>query len=181
MPSIRPRLSMVVFLAQPDPLAMPSPSPLLLTHPAAAQDRPAPDPSSLAGRLFAQQPGGVGDLPVQPAVPPLQQVGYSGNVLAAPSSTPNRVPFDWRQVQLRKEGGSWKLAAGSFVLADFGADEHAARQGLAAVQYYRFTDAVSWAAPRRGLPIFWRQDSPAARYSAWRAGTSSRTVSRSVR
>ena len=48
--------------------------------------------------------------------------------------------FDWRQVQLRKEDGGWKLAAGSCVLADFGTDEHAARQGLSAMQYYRFTE-----------------------------------------
>jgi hypothetical protein len=50
------------------------------------------------------------------------------------------VPLDWRQAQVRQEGGVWKLAAGSYVVATFGADEQAARQALAAVQHYRFTE-----------------------------------------
>jgi hypothetical protein len=56
------------------------------------------------------------------------------------SATPDRTPFDYRQVRLRQDHGGWKLAAGSFVLADFGGDERAARLGLSAVQFYRFTE-----------------------------------------
>jgi hypothetical protein len=135
--------SMVVFFAQPDAVSTAnlhsgrSRDPARLTG---APDKPAPDPLLPAGRLLAQHPGVVASAPVAPAVPPLWQVGLSGNSLSATSQTPDRTPFDWRQVQLRKEDGGWKLAAGSCVLADFGADEHAARLGLSAVQYYRFTE-----------------------------------------
>jgi hypothetical protein len=51
----------------------------------------------------------------------------------------DRTQFDWRQFQLRQEGGQHTLAAGNLVLARFGND-HDARQALAAVQHYRFTE-----------------------------------------
>jgi hypothetical protein len=50
------------------------------------------------------------------------------------------VAFDWRQVQTRQDGKDWKLVAGSYVLADFGADEPAAQQALEVVHFYRFTE-----------------------------------------
>jgi hypothetical protein len=132
--------SMVIFFARPDAVSTAKPTAARQTRPTAAPDKPAPDPLSPAGRLLAEHPGVVASSPVAPAVPPLRQVGLSGNSLSASSQTPDRTPFDWRQVQLRKEDGGWKLAAGSCVLADFGADEHAARLGLSAMQYYRFTE-----------------------------------------
>jgi hypothetical protein len=52
----------------------------------------------------------------------------------------DRVPFDWRQVQIRKHKQDWKLASGSYTLADFGPNERDARQALNAVQHYRFTE-----------------------------------------
>jgi hypothetical protein len=132
--------SMVVFLTRPDALATTDPAPARQTRPAEGQDKPAIDTQSPAGRLLAQHSGIVANAPVFPAVPPLRQVSLSGNGPSPASPTPDRTPFDWRQVQLRKESGDWKLAAGSCVLADFGTDEHAARQGLSAMQYYRFTE-----------------------------------------
>lgn len=51
-----------------------------------------------------------------------------------------RVPFDWRQVTLRREVEGWILHAGSLVLARFGTDEALARKALLAVQSYRFTE-----------------------------------------
>jgi hypothetical protein len=51
-----------------------------------------------------------------------------------------RVPFDWRQVQLRADNGVWKLTAGGVVLANFGKNEGDARTALAAVHHYRFTE-----------------------------------------
>jgi hypothetical protein len=51
-----------------------------------------------------------------------------------------RVPFDWRQVQLRADNGAWKLTAGGVVLANFGKNEADARTALAAVHHYRFTE-----------------------------------------
>jgi hypothetical protein len=55
-------------------------------------------------------------------------------------ATAERVPFDWRQVQLRQEDGGWALQAGSLVLARFGASQFEARQALAAIRHYRFTE-----------------------------------------
>jgi hypothetical protein len=52
----------------------------------------------------------------------------------------DRVQLDWRQAQVRQEGGGWKLVAGGYVLADFGASEVDARTALAAVHYYRPTE-----------------------------------------
>jgi hypothetical protein len=132
--------SMMVFFAQPAAVANVAPAPSNKARPPEAPAKPAPDPLSPAGRLLAQHPGVVANSPVAPAVPPLRQVGLSSNTLSATSQTPDRTPFDWRRVQLWKEDGAWKLAAGSCVLADFGADEHAARLGLSAVQYYHFTE-----------------------------------------
>jgi hypothetical protein len=51
-----------------------------------------------------------------------------------------RIPFDWRMVQVRRDGADWKLECGGYALANFGADERAARQALAVVQHYRFTE-----------------------------------------
>ncbi len=146
--------SMVVFFARPDALATTDFAPLHPARQADTPDKPAIDPLSPAGRLLAQHPGVAANAPVEPAVPPLRQVGLSGNGLFATSSTPDRIPFDFRQVQLRNEGGSWKLAAGSCVLADFGADERAARQGLSAMQYYRFTERRQVGGPSAQFTYF---------------------------
>jgi hypothetical protein len=145
--------SMVVFFARPDALATTDPTPVRQNRPAEAADKPAIDPLSPAGRLLAQHPGVAANAPVAPAVPLLRQVGLSGNGSFAASTT-DRLAFDWRQVQLRKEGGDWKLAAGSRVLADFGADEHAARLGLYAMQYYRLTERRQIGGPSASFTYF---------------------------
>jgi hypothetical protein len=51
-----------------------------------------------------------------------------------------RIPFDWRQVQLRQDNLEWKLQAGSLVLANFGRNDHDARLALSAIRHYRFTE-----------------------------------------
>ena len=51
-----------------------------------------------------------------------------------------RVTFDYRQAQVRQEGGHWKLATGTRVIADFGANAQTAKDALHAVQYYRLTE-----------------------------------------
>jgi hypothetical protein len=61
------------------------------------------------------------------------------------------VPFDWRQVQVRQEEGVWKLAAGPYMLASFGIEEEAARQALAAVRHYHFTEHCRVGQP---VPVF---------------------------
>lgn len=61
------------------------------------------------------------------------------------------VPLDWRQVQVRDDGGSWKLVLGGWALANFGADEPAARLALAAVRHYHFTECCRVGRPE---PVF---------------------------
>jgi hypothetical protein len=52
----------------------------------------------------------------------------------------DRVPFDWRQVQVRLDGKEWRLAVGSLVLANFGPGQDAARRALDVIRYYHFTE-----------------------------------------
>ncbi len=131
---------MMVFFAEPGASSVAAQAMQPHAPETAAPVMPAVDPMSPAGRLLAQHPEVLGGPVVAPAIPPLRQAAISGNILSATSANPDRTPFDYRQVQLRQDHGSWMLAAGSFVLADFGGDEHAARLGLSATQYYHFTE-----------------------------------------
>jgi hypothetical protein len=71
---------------------------------------------------------------------------FTGRQLSVPhaplpgASVIERVPFDWRQARITQENRQWKLMAGSYILADFGVNEQAARQALAIVRHYRFTE-----------------------------------------
>jgi hypothetical protein len=58
-------------------------------------------------------------------------------------STAERVPFDWRQVQMRQYGGEWTLSAGGLLLGNFRANMQGATNALAAVRYYRFTEQMN--------------------------------------
>jgi hypothetical protein len=66
--------------------------------------------------------------------------------LAPPSSdladgiAGERFPFDWRQVELRRERYEWKLMVGSYCLANFGCHEWDAREALRVIHHYRFTE-----------------------------------------
>lgn len=51
-----------------------------------------------------------------------------------------RVAFDWRKVELHREGLRWKLMHNGRLLADFDGDEVAAREALRVIQFYRFTE-----------------------------------------
>jgi hypothetical protein len=119
------------------------------THRPEANAPKAPSPNNTPGAF------------VTPALPPLQSPphhGYDGlserarhNAIrdqapfaraAAPGleGLAERVPFDWRQVQLRPDNGAWKLMAGGLVLANFGKNEADARTALMAVHHYHFTE-----------------------------------------
>jgi hypothetical protein len=66
----------------------------------------------------------------------------------------DRVAFDWRQLQVRLDGNAWKLSTGSFVLANFEADDLAAHRALEACQYYRFTEVNYVGRPERHFSYF---------------------------
>ncbi len=146
--------SMLLFLSDGEGMAGLSPAPAHL--------RKVPTPSQADG-----MPGGI----VTAALPPLQEssslprahpVVFKGSQEHTPH--PDRKPglpggdgqgewvgFDWRQAQVVQEGGVWKLTAGAYVLAAFGTAEEAARQALAAVRHYRFTEHCRVGQP---APVF---------------------------
>jgi hypothetical protein len=73
----------------------------------------------------------------QPRVP-LSSATYS--LLPDPAALAERVPFDWRQVRVRRENGEWQLNLGGHTLARFGDHERDAYLALTAIQHYRFTE-----------------------------------------
>ena len=120
---------MMVFFAQMD--AAPA-------GPAAIRPaQQAADPSSPAAKALAKRPG-LDAIPA-PAVPPLRGRPCPAMGRQLHPIPPTACPSTGGRSSCGKLT-AWKLAAGSFVLADFGADEYAARQGLSVVQYYRFTE-----------------------------------------
>jgi hypothetical protein len=61
------------------------------------------------------------------------------------------VPLDAGSVQLRQENGVWSLRAGAYTIAAFGSEEAAARQALAVVRHYHFTEHCRVGRP---VPVF---------------------------
>jgi hypothetical protein len=68
--------------------------------------------------------------------------------------TAERIPFDWRQAQVRLDNAEWRLTAGTMELANFAGDEQAARRALTALRHYRFTEEWRVGAPTPYLTYF---------------------------
>jgi hypothetical protein len=170
----QPVPSMLVFLANPygEATAANRPAHQLVTH-----DTPemAARKAEELKQLKERVPGLDAETVAQPALRPLREPNqprqpFSSNVreyggdglLSAGNRSQNgsgenredRVPFDWRRLQVRLEGNVWQVAAGSFVLASFGPDQNAARRALDAVQYYRFTEEHFVGRPERLFSYF---------------------------
>jgi hypothetical protein len=126
---------MQVFLSKPEP-----------AHAEALVGRSRPLRGSAEAPEKAPAPASALDRLVTPALappaggPPEGPPGVKPNVHGGASGSAERVPFDWRQLQLRQEGGAWKLRAGGQEFADFGSDERDARLALTALQYYRVNE-----------------------------------------
>lgn len=108
----------------------------------------------------------VNDYPV-PALPALRPEALPGREVvpsrrgrrqgameAQPLVVTERVPFDWRQAQVRRDNGSWKLMVGSYTLADFGADERNARLAHSALMHFRCTERILVGAPEPAVSYF---------------------------
>jgi hypothetical protein len=115
----------------PSPLDLPVVTPALppLHQPEAPITRAHADPLTQRAESHA---------PHAPSPYPLPHCGGEGRV-RGPGEVGERVPFDWRQLQLRYEQGVWKLQSGSMVFARFGNDNEA-HQALRAMQYYRVNE-----------------------------------------
>jgi len=81
-----------------------------------------------------QQPSESGS---DPKASPSQKAEKSQQSTA---EAPERLTFDYRQVQVRHEQNEWKLVFGTHVFANFGEDHYAAQQALGLFQHYRFTE-----------------------------------------
>lgn len=113
--------------ATPSPLAgVPQPGLPPLTRPTAT---PTPSGGPMQPTLTSRQA-------------PLwrEQASRTLGPATQPATQAERVPFDWRQAQVKQEGADWKLVAGGQVLANFGTNSHEAKLALSAVRHYRFTE-----------------------------------------
>jgi hypothetical protein len=145
--------SMTVLLGDPDDCLAGSPLSPSRTHRTSARQGAPRAPEKMMGSVVtaALPPVQGGDTslhrahPASPKGPP-QSAHAAGRPGTPAPSLPGWdekgewVPFDWRQVQLREDSGTWKLSAGMLVLASFGADADAARLALAAVRHYQLTE-----------------------------------------
>jgi hypothetical protein len=99
-------------------------------------------PETGATASTAPHPQGESQVPqsgtIGPGVlaPGRQATGTAGKM----ATMPERLAFDYRQVQLRRDQNDWKLVFGGYVFANFGADQFTAQQALSLFQYYRFTE-----------------------------------------
>ncbi len=66
----------------------------------------------------------------------------------------DRVPFNARDLQVRRDNGDWKLASGNTVLASFGPSEADARLAQAALRYYHCTELVTVGGPQPVLSYY---------------------------
>jgi hypothetical protein len=145
-------------------------------HPPATHDTPETTARKAEElkRLKERIPGLDAETVAQPTLKPLRTPDqphqpFSSNVReyggdgpgAVPGTRPaggidqtDRIPFDWRRVDIRLEHNAWRLASGSFELANFGPDQDAARQALDVIRYYRFTEQHLIGRPQRHFSYF---------------------------
>ncbi len=69
-----------------------------------------------------------------------RQLSTPSLALVDPATGEEKFAFDWRRVELKRDGQRWKLMAGRECLADFATDSFAARDALQTVQHYRFSE-----------------------------------------
>jgi hypothetical protein len=107
-----------------------------------------------ANAAAPQQPGHTPAVPSQPPAgnTPQQPGGVVQAALRLPGTeAADRVAIDGRQLQVRHDGGDWKLAMGNHVIANFGPSQGDAQLAQAALRYYRCTEQVFVGNPR---PMF---------------------------
>jgi hypothetical protein len=152
--------AMLVFLSRPGEAGVPT---LPTTNTRLSRTSAVHDPSHNPAQPADKNKEGMNTL-IPPAFPPLRSAStpprgswQSQDVFSR--RTPNggmpglndlseRVPFDWRQAQVRRDGNDWVLAVGGYVLGNFGPSEQSARVALTATHYYRFTEYCTLGGPQ---------------------------------
>jgi hypothetical protein len=131
--------SMIVFLAGaegPSGAHLTAPPSLAPPRIAGVQTSRHMPPSANTPGAAAPQAGALGPAPLP-----------HGRQLITPDAPPpgqpvvaDRVPINWRQAQLRRDGQGWVLVVGNYTLASFGPEEGEARQALKLLQDCRVTE-----------------------------------------
>jgi hypothetical protein len=177
--------TMVGYVGQPTPslvyfLGGPNGHP---QEPTFAQPFP-PSPAAIPGQvgLFPQVPG----TPQTPTISPnptgqasqvlaghalaAHQLGIA-NALAADQPLQNdKVVFEPRQVQVRRENQDWKLFYGPYALANFGPNQTDARQALNLLQFFRCNEQHLVGQPRQPTFTYFLTDGEAPRGMAYGMG-----------
>jgi hypothetical protein len=85
------------------------------------------------------------------SLPQGRQLSQPSQLVADTDALIECVPFDWRQLQARKEGQDWQLRAGQYAIAHFGSDHAAADKALSILQFYHCTEQCQIGGPQ---PVF---------------------------
>jgi hypothetical protein len=119
-----------------------------------------PSPSSTAGgRAYTgqvpAQPSLYGPAPMNPVnkpgagnLNPARQIGAIEPLLRDQALQADKVVFDCRQVQVRRDNQDWKLFYGPVVLANFGPNQTDARTALNVLQFYRCNEQCLVGSPK---------------------------------
>ncbi len=151
---------MLVFLNNPTvaPVAAGSPTPSRAPESRFPHLLGNPSPAAQTAQAPPQQPAQMPQVPSQPlaAQPSPSAQQQPGAVTPASLRLPgteaaDRVAIDSRSVQVRRDGGDWKLAMGNHVIANFGPNQADAQLAQAALRYYRVSEQVFVGNPR---PMF---------------------------
>jgi len=90
-----------------------------------------------------------------PAVlPRARQLAEPRSPLLGSVASAERVPFDWRRVEAKKDRQDWKVVSGSYVFANFGNDEHAAKQAAGLIRSYQCTEHCTIGQPKTSFTYF---------------------------
>src|SRR5207247_2335770 len=86
---------------------------------------------------------------------PAQPAAKSGPAVAPALGAGERLRFDADHVEVREDGKhQWRLMFGRQELANFGTDQHLAKQALQLLQHYHFTDQMTIGSPETGFRYF---------------------------
>ncbi len=99
-------------------------------------------------------------------LPASRQLSSPNPLLPDMTDLGDRVPIDYRQVQVQKDGEEWKLVQGAYTLASFGTNEADARKALDVVQFYRFTEHCLVGRPKPVFSYFLVRGQAPARHDA---------------
>jgi hypothetical protein len=157
--------TMLVFLAAQDAAApsaferpdTPAPTRVPSAHPVGEmkQETKTVEPGITAPAGLGKVTHSPGTNPITPdALPYGRQLAVTGSAAGDNGPSADRVPFEWRQLQVRREGREWKLVSGAYTLANFGANERDARLAQAVGQFYRLSEQCLIGQPNPAFTYF---------------------------